>query len=213
MASVNERLEKLEQGNTTTQKQDRESKAYWAARKSLRLSPVEGRLPEGIINFITDTLGLDSEIVDDLGTSSYRRVPLRPQDRIKNEVIVQFTSVRDSDIVKAAGFKLAGTNSSMRLELPSHLLGQHRILSKAGADLRKTRPGSRTHIKFDDEALSIVMDYKLKDGDWMRLRPDQAKLAIPASAPKEIKETSSQEFEQLLTPSTPATGANATPVE
>ena len=210
MATVVERLQRLEGGALPpSSKESRQTADYWEARRSLRISPIQGDLKEGVAAFIVDKLGLDAAILEDLGRDAIRSLPSRQTDRIKSEVVVRFSSVRDRDLVKAAGFKLAGTNGSMRLELPSHLLGQHRALTKAAANLRKAKPRTRTYVKFEDDTLSLVMDYRLEGGTWHRLRPDQAKQAVPDAAPRKIDEVSAEQFESLLNP---ATGANATPV-
>ena len=112
-------------------------------------------------------------------------------------------------MVKTAGFKLAGTDGSMRLELPSHLLGHHRTLSKAGLSLRQEKPGMKTYVRFEDETMSLILDYKLVCRSWSRLRVDQVKEAIPAAAQAPIGEVSAQEFSELLSP---ASGATATPL-
>jgi hypothetical protein len=211
LSSVVDRLEKLE-GRGVTAPSPREARRtadYWEARRSLRISPVAGNLREGLRDLVTKKLGLDGGILDELPGDAIRSLPTRENDRIKHEIVVRFSSVRDRDLVKAAGFKLAGTDSSLRLELPSHLLGVHRTLSRAAADLRKAKPGTRTYVKFDDDSLSMVMDYRLNGGSWQRLRPEQAKEAIPLPAPQAVSEVSAEEFGSLLTP---ANGANTEPV-
>ena len=211
MTDVEARLAKLEGASpiTTDPRKTRTEEAYWTARRSLRLSPVKGVALDGMVVFLTQNLGLEEALANSLTKSSVRRVPSRPNDRIKDEVVVQFSTIQDRDIVKAAGFRLAGTDGSMRLELPSHLLGQHRALSNAAKSLRKSRPGTKTYVKFDDEELSLVMDYRLAGGSWTRLRPDQAKTAVPPEPEAALKEVSAEEFSSLLSP---ASGANATPL-
>ena len=209
LSGVEERLRKLENGTTTNPREIRKMEDYWQARRSLRMSPIRGDLKEEIKKFIVDRLRLDGGLLDSLERDAIRTLPARPNDRIKDEVVIKFASVKDRDLVKAAGFKLAGTEGSMRLELPSHLLGQHRTLNRAAADLRKAKPGTKTYVKFEDESQSLVMDYRLEGGGWHRLRPEQAREALPTAAPQQIAEVSAQDFEALLGP---ATGANATPI-
>ena len=96
---------------------------------------------------------------------------------------------------------------SIRLEIPNHLLGQHRVLGAAGQALRSGRSGTRTNIKFYDSLLRLVLDYKVQDGDWQRLCPDQAAQAVNTPRNGPIKETTAADFKNLLGP---ATGANAT---
>ena len=99
---------------------------------------------------------------------------------------------------------------SIRLELPNHLLGQHRLLGQAGQQLRSKNQGCRTNIKFEDDGQRLVLDFKLKEGEWRRLCPDQAADAISSRGELPgIKETSSEDFASLLQPSGVATGGNA----
>jgi hypothetical protein len=158
---------------------------------------------------------VDTEVLEALGPGSFRRVPQNRNAAIKHEVVVQFPSVRDRDLVKGAGFKLAGSGLSMRLELPSSLMGPHRILSNAAQALRKSRPGTRTYVKFDDDTLSLALEYKVEGGHWARIRPEEARGAIKDSDKATVKETTAEEFSSLLIPSstTPATGANAIGLE
>jgi hypothetical protein len=209
MSGVLDRLQQLEQGRGPDAKEARRSAEYWEARQSLRLSPICGDIEEGVRSFVVDTLGLDAALLADLKRSSYRKVPSRPNDRIKDEVVVKFASTRDRDSVKAAGFKLAGKEHSMRLEIPAFLLGQHRTLNRAALKLREAKPGTKTYVKFEDDSMSLVLDYRLQNGTWSRIRPEQAKQAIPASAPAPISEATAEEFSDLLSP---ATGANTTPL-
>ena len=166
MTEVLSRVERLEQDGASDPKKSRKEAAYWEARRSLRLAPIEGDLLEGVKKFIIETLGLDEGIVEGINRSAIRRVPLRQSDRIKNEVVVHFPSGKDRDSVKAAGFSLTGTQCAMRLELPSHLLAQHRLLSQAAQNLRKSKTGTRTNIKFDDNTMDMVLDYRLDGGQW-----------------------------------------------
>ena len=40
----------------------------------------------------------------------------------------------------------------------------------------------------------MVLDFKLKDGSWSRLRADQAREAVPAAAPAPVAEISAEDF-------------------
>ena len=95
----------------------------------------------------------------------------------------------------------------MRLEIPSHLLGQHRVLSAAGKEVRSGRGGTRTTVKFDDDHQRLVLDYRVPDGEWRRLSPDQASVAVnDRGRATAIQETSAEDFRGLLAP---LTGGNA----
>ena len=86
-------------------------------------------------------------------------------------------------------------------------MGQHRVLSQAAQKLRTANQGARTNINFDDSTMQLALDYKVKDGLWSRLRPDQAKEVINTEEKGRGGDTSSQDFLKLLGP---GTGANAT---
>jgi hypothetical protein len=193
----------------STSKESREEQAYWTARRSLRFSPVLGPdLKHGTIKFVESCLEADSAIVAALQPSAFRQAPTSRKATIKNEVVVVFESVQDRDYFKSLSYRLSGKKDhSVRLELPSHLLGQHRVLGSAGQELRSGRSGTRTNIKFDDSNLRLVLDYRVPNGEWMRLCPDQAAEAISQPEGGSIKETTATAFKQLLRP---ATGANAT---
>ena len=103
----------------------------------------------------------DAGILSTLALGAFKRAQPNRNSTIKNKVVVCFTSPQDRDYVKSQAFKLAGKKDhSLRLELPAHLLGQHRVLSTAGQELRAGVQGTRTNIKFDDENLRLVLDYR-----------------------------------------------------
>jgi hypothetical protein len=130
--------------------------------------------------------------------------------------VVLFKTVEDRDYMNSLAYKLAGRQGhSVRLELPNHLLGQHRVLGKAGRELRTGQPGCRTHVNFDDDKERLVLDYKLKDKPWRRLCPDQASEAVGSSSlDRQAEETSAEDFRGLLRREgeDSATGANAQPI-
>ena len=155
-------------------------------------------------------LDLDLSIMERLSHKSIRKLPARKNVRYGQEAVVTFESAADRDMVKGSGFKLAGDpNSSIRLEIPSHLLSLHRVLGAAAQKLRAVHT-CKTNIKFEDETRELVLDYKIGDKPWARLKGDEAR-KISAAATNVLKETSSEDFQKLLE-KTPLTGANADPV-
>ena len=126
-------------------------------------------------------------------------------------MVVSFATAQDRDLIKSMAYKLGGKKElALRLEIPNHLLGQHRVLNTAGQELRRGRPGCRTTIKFDDDNLRLVLDYRLQDEQWKRLGPDQAAAAVGKEGRRlNIEETSAEAFMGLLEP---LSGANATPL-
>ena len=86
-------------------------------------------------------------------------------------------------------------------------MGQHRLLSAAGQELRSGRQGCRTTVKFDDERMRMVLDYKIGENPWKRLCAEEASQAISKGPGQtSIQETSAEDFRGLLRP---ASGANA----
>jgi hypothetical protein len=200
------------QGAATSTKQSRETDSYWLARRSLRFAPVTGRdLKRGVIDFVEDNLETDAAIIEALPATAFRRPPTNRNSTVKEEVVVVFRTLEDRDYLRSLSYRLAGKQGvSMRLELPNHLLGQHRVLGKAGQKLRSSNAGSRTNVKYDDDNLRLVLDFKLKDGDWERLTPDQAANAV-GDQPRggATKETTADNFKKLLLPTT---GSNSMPL-
>jgi hypothetical protein len=187
----------------------REAAEYWRARASLRLAPVEGPdLRQGVEDFLVAKLGLEKSIMGGIGEADIKRVHNRPNDKVQKEVIVKFKSIEDRDHVKSSGFKLAGQQGTyLRLELPRHLLGPHRILARAGQKIRQASKGCKTNLKYDDEAMGLVLDLKPEGGDWTRLRPESAKEAMQ-DLPT-LRETTPTELATLLGGRSLTTGANA----
>ena len=216
-ADLESRLSNLEQGGASS---SREEKLYWESRKSLRLSPIAGPcLLESLREFLVRRLDLDPSIMDRLSKKSIRKLPTRQGGRFSQEAIVKFDSIADRDMVKGSSYKLAGSNdASIRLELPTHLLSQHRVLSSAGQRLRSAYKGCRTNLRFEDETQELVLDYKLQDKQWSRLRHEEARKLNPQTVAS-VQDTSSEDFARLLdqaprsAPSgAKATGANAQPI-
>jgi hypothetical protein len=163
------------------------------------------------MRFAATSLEADQEPLRGLPRSAFRRAPAARNSLIKHEVVVTFATTQDRDLYKSLAYKLGGNKDlSIRLEIPNHLLGQHRVLNAAGQELRSGRPGCRTSIKFDDDGMRMVLDYRIKDGPWKRLCPDQAAAAVGKEGRRlGIEETSAEEFKDLLTP---LSGSNATPL-
>jgi hypothetical protein len=192
-------------------KKDRESDDYWHARRSLRFAPIRGSdLRAAVAEFVKSNLDSDSGVVEELPQSSFRKVPNARNASIKDEVTVTFKCSRDRDYYKSQAFRLAGKKEcSIRLELPNHMLGQHRLLSQAGQELRSKNQGCRTSIKFEDDGMRLVLDYRLQNGAWRRLCPDKAAEVLSSRGGAGILETTSEDFRELISRGGVATGGNA----
>ena len=90
------------------------------------------------------------------------------------------------------------------------MLKQHRTLSAAACKLRLTNQWAKTNIKFEDEDLSLVLDYRIGDNPWKRLKYEQAKEALPKTAEVGLQEATATEFAQLI--DKPSTVAHAVPL-
>jgi hypothetical protein len=148
--------------------------------------------------------------MDRVRQDSIKKLPPGRDKRLSEEAIVKFSGPADRDMVKGAAFRLAGKQGhSIRLEIPNHLLSQHRILSSVAHKLRQANQGSRTNIKFQDGEMTLVLDYRVgNDGQWKRLYPEQAaEVAQRQGTSVGTTRATAREFEELLTPR--LTGGNA----
>jgi hypothetical protein len=156
-------------------------------------------------------LGIPDHIGESLTVKSVRKNTITRDKRYQKEVLVTFACIEDRDQVKSSGYRLAGKpNSSIRIELPNHLLGSHRILGNTAKRLRENIVGCKTSIKLDDSVLDVVLDYKLLGKEiWKKIRPAEARQALPKATEIHGLETDAEEIRALLTPSAnPLTGAN-----
>ena len=82
--------------------------------------------------------------------------------------------------------------------------------------MKKAHPGMKRNVRFDDEALDLVLDVKLSDGHpWKRIRPSQAQAArvsLPSDSGSTAVEIDSDEVKSLLGSSGHVTGANSCPL-
>ena len=72
--------------------------------------------------------------------------------------------------------------AGMRIEVPSHLQRDFRILFKFGQTLRaKHGAGTRRHVKFDDVERTLFLNARLPGDDaWSRISVDVAKKGLRA---------------------------------
>ena len=80
--------------------------------------------------------------------------------------------------MKAAGPKLAGEGraAGLRLQIPSFLSNNFRVLENLGYQMRKMDPEVRRVVKFDDENQDLMMDVRV-GGEWRRVYPSDARAA------------------------------------
>ena len=124
---------------------------------------------------MTNLLGLDPDFLQDL--ASYEIRPVRStRSKVPNEVVVIFPDVDTRDSVRRSASNLAGnTGAGIRLEIPEFLRQNHRALESLCYMLKQKNPTLKRNIKFDDDALDLVLDIKKNDSSpWQKIRPKQA---------------------------------------
>jgi hypothetical protein len=210
--SIKRRLRQLEEKPLvapTSTKNLREESAYWEARCCLRLCPIGQDTKRDLEAFLVEVLKLDRSLLDRLPLQAVKKLPPGRDKRYTEEAVIKFGSVGDRDMVRSSAIRLAGFEKhSIRLELPNHLLSQHRVLSTAAQRLRQSNKGARTVIKFDDDNLSLALDYRVSQEDsWMRLHPEQAaEISRMQGLSVGTNKATAEDFAKLLTPQ--LTGGN-----
>ena len=67
----------------------------------------------------------------------------------------------------------------MRLQIPNFLQKEFKALMKLAYLLKKTNPDLRRNVKFDEENIGLFLDMQTKkEGQWKRVRPEEAKKAL-----------------------------------
>ena len=202
------------QGPAISAEQRNEEK-YWAARKILKIWPVQGDdLVNGLLTFAKDRLRIeDTIILQEIGRAEVRRY-VDPKSKIAGIVIATFPSREVRDAVKAAATNLAGSQAGVRMFAPTHLRNDMRVLEKLAYEMKSADGSIRRSIKLDDETLGIILDVKKGNEPWKRISAAQAReirAAHPSLSTSPAMMSNEDISEILATQSTPATGANATP--
>ena len=156
-----------------------EEEAFSCARRSLRLWPVPGALPNELWDsartFITDKLmaRLTQESIE-----AVSRVQIPSGPGVQMEALVVFRDVTTRDMVIGCAGKLSNSvdangkpSAGMRIEVPQHLQQEFRVLFKYGQTLRARHgQGTRRHVKFDDVSRSLYLNVRLPgDESWSRV--------------------------------------------
>ena len=176
-----------------------ERKQFEKARKSVRIWPVEGTdtasLKTNVIDFCRNALLLQGE----LGITSVERARSSPRGRAFLEAIVEFEDNVARDRVFACGPQLAGYRDKenkptcgLRLQIPSHLMGQFRVLESYAFKYRnKHNQGEvKKHVKFDDFNNELFVQIKhLKDDDWINVSYAQAKEECERTNASKVKKS------------------------
>ena len=169
---------------TADVQQERREERFWQCRRSLRLWPVEGGDSAGLKAFLKEKLRVDANVIDnDLGEVLIRKHK-DLKAKTKNEVIVEFDSKETRDMIKSHASNLANyrDEAGMRLHLPNHLQKDFKALMGLSYDLKQKNAGLKRNVKFDEDDLGLFMDVQFKkDGQWKRIKPDQARRALESS--------------------------------
>ena len=156
---------------------------YEAARKMIRLWPVNGKteteLRSEALRFIRQKLRVCNISCTDQQILNVRRTKQARHSNISHEVIVFFTDkyARDQVVSNAkhlAEYRLQDgrPTAGMRMNYPDHLTKDFRVLEWYGAELNRHFPGTKRNIKFDDDSEGLRMDVRVPHmSEWHRVYP------------------------------------------
>ena len=188
IARLEERVQRQE-GRTVgnqvaaSKRQESQQGAYMRARRSFRIWPVEKvpgeEIETGIKKFFQTNMRVPASLTNTLNIDTVRRAVEQPaRSKIRSEIIVTFAEREERDTVKSYARELAymGGMASLRLEIPEHLKGHHKILEEqAYAMIELYGREVKRNIKFDDRANDLMMDIKLPQSTkWHNITIRQA---------------------------------------
>ena len=187
----------------------KKEEAYDLARRSLRFWPVsrQGELATRTVEFMVNELMLDQQYASDVKFEVRRAGSNRGRDRdqstaqrVKDEVIVTFDSIRTRDDVRSFAKNLEKKGRGLRLEIPDHLWPSFRALQELGYELKQKSAGLRRNILFDDSTGDLKMDFSHNNIDWRTVSPDDARKSLKKCRPNRGRRSSvsAGELEQLL---------------
>ena len=170
--------------------------SYSRARRSLRIWPIEGtneqKLRETMEKFMTDALKITPIDVSGIGVEEIRRARSSPNSNTFLEVIVTFAEIDDRDFVASRAVNLADhvnqdgrPKAGIRMDVPAFLLSTFKDLNSYAYNVRKSRgKKAKTHIKFDDQNGSLILELRLPGSEnWLKITPTRAReLNVEANA-------------------------------
>ena len=200
--NLTDRVAKLEKEGQATGTPDEQratlSPSYQAARRSLRLWPIQGdtedAIWQGVGDFLHETLAMGE---DDIGQEDIESIvrPVGGRNLVdRREVIVKFYDKQKRDKVVLSSPSLANKidkegrpTAGIRLEVPQELDDTFRLLHRFGTRLRARHGvGTKRHIKFDDFCGSLFANIKLPgDTAWTKITPAMAREDLGASLREE----------------------------
>ena len=164
--------------SSMTDRPDEDSK-YWIARRTLRLWPVTGSSQQDLWkntgDFLIDVLKIPEGDIEEESVERVRRVNSgrRKHTKTRDEVAVLFRDVETRDTVYSYAPNLSGQQgrAGLRIEVPCHLLGRHKCLTRYGGQQKeKEGNGFKWNIKYDDLTQTLCIDTKLPgSASWERI--------------------------------------------
>ena len=166
--------------------------AFRLARRSLRVWPIIGDNADALWNaagiFLGTNLGLKGRI-DRKSIEKITRADIPSGPGVRDEALIVFVDSKARDLVMGSAAMLAPFSDNegkptagMRIEVPTHLLRDFRLLFKYGQNLRARHgKGTRRHVKFDDITLGLYLNVKLPgDVSWSRVSTEVARRGLQA---------------------------------
>ena len=182
--------------------------AYALARRSLKLWPVsrEGDLKVRTREFLVNELLLDHQYATGLEFTVKRAAPGRtrdkdqPNQRVRDEVLVTFESIRERDDVRGHTKNLEKKGRGLRLEIPDHLWPSFRVLQDLGYELKQRNSALRRNVLFDDAKKDLKVDFSTDATNWRTVSPDEARKSLQKCRPARPGRSavSSAELDSLL---------------
>ena len=140
-------------------------------------------LEDALRVFFNTRLKLGNDRIAMLGGMAVSVAPSKVA-RERKEVLATFESREDRDFIKTQGASLAGqSEAGMSIQVPGHLLDNLAALNGLAYSVKQKNRGLKRAVKFDDAVQDIYLDMCIA-GNWRRVTPSQAKLAlknVPAS--------------------------------
>ena len=194
-----------------TQEERREER-YWDCHRMLRCWLLARQnMEEAFRKFLRERLLFDEQFIEEeLGEVQFTRFR-NPRSKVKDEYIVTFECKEIRDAIKAAGPSLAGVGveAGMRIHVPNHLKRDLDVLLSLSFQMKQKHANLRRNVKMDDSNLGLVLDFCIGDGDWKRIRPDEARKAkLNQNDRSGVEEVGSKDLDELLGRISPASGAN-----
>ena len=163
-----------------------EQRAYWRARRSARLSPVEGNgekeLWEGVEKFLFKLMRIPTTDVRESDVVSVRRVLTARGRQSRLEVCVVFVDAETRDRIATYAKNLGNyiengkPTVTFRHDIPTHLSGVHKALMQYGYAMGKRYgKGFRKNVRFDDVSCSFCIDMLIPGTkSWITVQHHQA---------------------------------------